>query len=307
MIEGIFIEGLVYGIMVLGVFITFRVLDFPDLTVDGSFPLGAAVFASMVTSGMNPWVAVLSATLAGGLAGLTTASIHNYLKVPNLLAGILTMTMLWSINIRVMGNRPNLQLIRQTTILRSLSAQFGGIIGQEWVLLIFFIILALGIKLLLDVFFHTDLGLTLGALGNNPQMVISSGVNPATLKFIGVGLSNGLVALSGAFAAQFLGFADVNLGQGIIIAGLASVMIGEFLLKSNKIFFLTLRVLLGSLLFRGIMYLGRYYGYYIGLTPNDLRLITGLLIIISLIITQMKSTKPKAKQSDKGAKGVANA
>ena len=307
MIEGIFIEGLVYGIMVLGVFITFRILDFPDLTVDGSFPLGAAVFASMVTAGINPWIAVMVAGLAGGLAGLTTAAIHNYLKVPNLLAGILTMTMLWSINIRVMGNRPNLQLIRQTTILRNLSAQFGGIIGQEWVILLFFIILALGIKLLLDVFFHTDLGLTLGALGNNPQMVISSGVNPASLKFIGVGLSNGLVALSGAFAAQFLGFADVNLGQGIIIAGLASVMIGEFLLKSNKIFFLTLRVLLGSLLFRGIMYLGRYYGYYIGLTPNDLRLITGLLIIASLIITQMNTSKPKLKNSDPKTKGVANA
>jgi putative ABC transport system permease protein len=307
MIEGIFIEGLVYGIMVLGVFITFRILDFPDLTVDGSFPLGAAVFASMVTGGINPWFAIIVAALSGGLAGLTTAAIHNYLKVPNLLAGILTMTMLWSINIRVMGNRPNLQLIRQTTILRTLSAQFGGIIGQEWVILLFFIILALGIKLLLDIFFHTDLGLTLGALGNNPQMVISSGVNPASLKFIGVGLSNGLVALSGAFAAQFLGFADVNLGQGIIIAGLASVMIGEFLLKSNKIFFLTLRVLLGSLLFRGIMYLGRYYGYYIGLTPNDLRLITGLLIIVSLVITQMNTSKTKLKMSDPKSKGVANA
>lgn len=307
MIEGIFIEGLVYGIMVLGVFITFRILDFPDLTVDGSFPLGAAVFASMVTSGINPWIAVLAATFAGGLAGLTTAAIHNYLKVPNLLAGILTMTMLWSINIRVMGNRPNLQLIRQTTILRNLSAQFGAMIGQEWVVLIFFIILALGIKLLLDVFFHTDLGLTLGALGNNPQMVISSGVNPASLKFIGLGISNGLVALSGAFAAQFLGFADVNLGQGIIIAGLASVMIGEFLLNSNKIFLLTLRVLLGSLLFRGIMYLGRYYGYYIGLTPNDLRLITGLLIIVSLVITQLKSSKPLVKPTDRKSKGVTNA
>jgi putative ABC transport system permease protein len=119
-------------------------------------------------------------------------------------------------------------------------------------------------------------------------MVISTGVNPENLKLIGVGLSNGLAALSGAFAAQFQGFADVNLGQGIIIAGLASVMIGEFLLDSNRIGLLTLRVLLGSIVYRGIMYLGRYYGYYINLTPNDLKLITGLLIIASLIATQAR-------------------
>jgi len=257
----------------------------------------------MVTAGADPWLAVSVALLGGVLAGLCTAAIHTYLKVPNLLAGILTMTMLWSINIRVMGNRPNLQLIRQSTILRNLVDVLGGGVGQEWVLLGFFVVLVLVIKILLDIFFHTDLGLTLGALGNNPQMVISSGVNPANLKFIGVGLSNGLVALSGAFSAQFLGFADVNLGQGIIIAGLASVMIGEFLLRSNRIFFLTLRVILGSILFRGIMYLGRYYGYYVGLTPNDLKLITGLLIIVSLIITQTKKAPGPRKKSG----GPANA
>jgi putative ABC transport system permease protein len=292
MIEGILVEGLLYGIMVLGVFITFRILDFPDLTVDGSFPLGAAILASLITAGVDPWIAVAVAFLGGVLAGLCTAAIHNYLKVPNLLAGILTMTMLWSINIRVLGNRANLPLIQQGTILKNLEAQFGGIIPQEWLLLIFFFVIVMAVKLLLDVFFRTDLGLTLGALGNNPQMVISTGVNPAYLKLIGVGLSNGLVALSGAFAAQFQGFADVNLGQGIIIAGLASVMIGEFLWKSNRIFALTIRVILGSILFRAIMYLGRYYGYYIGLTPNDLKLITGLLIILSLVITKMRKDKP---------------
>lgn len=292
MIEGIFVEGLLYGIMVLGVFITFRILDFPDLTVDGSFPLGAAILASLVTAGVDPWISVGIAFLGGVLAGLCTAAIHNYLKVPNLLAGILTMTMLWSINIRVLGNRANLPLIQQVTILKNLESQFGGVIPQEWLLLLFFFLIVMMVKLLLDVFFRTDLGMTLGALGNNPQMVISTGVNPSYLKLIGVGLSNGLVALSGAFAAQFQGFADVNLGQGIIIAGLASVMIGEFLWKSNRIFALTLRVILGSILFRAIMYLGRYYGYYIGLTPNDLKLLTGLLIILSLVATKMRKDKP---------------
>jgi putative tryptophan/tyrosine transport system permease protein len=291
MIEGIFVEGLIYGIMVLGVFITFRILDFPDLTVDGSFPLGAAVMATMIVHGVNLWLAVFFSFLGGVGAGVVTAVIHNKLKVPNLLAGILTMTMLWSINIRVLGNRANLPLLRQETVLSRVVDSLSGVMPRSWAVLVFFVILALGIKLLLDLFFHTDLGLTLGAMGNNQQMVVNVGANPESLKIIGVGLSNGLVALSGAFIAQFQGFADVNLGQGIIIAGLASVMIGEFLLRSNRIVLLTLRVILGSILYRGLMYFGRYYGYHINLTPSDLRLITGLLIIGSLVVTKIRGEK----------------
>jgi putative ABC transport system permease protein len=153
------------------------------------------------------------------------------------------------------------------------------------------------IKLLIDIFFRTDLGLTLGAMGNNEQMIISQGVNPKTLKTIGVGLSNGLVAVSGAFAAQYLGFSDVGLGQGIIISGLASVMIGEFLvMKSNRIGVLTLCALAGSVLFQGVIYLGRYYGYLINMTPNDLNLIKGLLIILLLLITQSGKLKKAASK-----------
>lgn len=291
MIEGILIEGLLYSVMALGVFITFRILDFPDLTVDGSFPLGAAIAATLITHGVSPWVSLIAAFVGGLLAGFVTATIHNKLKVPNLLAGILTMTMLWSINIRVLGNRANLPLIRRTTVLTQMRSLFGETFDNAWVYLIFFVAVALVIKLLLDLFFRTDMGLTLGAMGNNPQMVITQGVNIEYMKLIGVGLSNGLVGLAGAFAAQYQGFADVSLGQGIIIAGLASVMIGEFILKSNRISVLTFRVILGSILFRGLMYLGRYYGYYINLTPNDLKLITGLLIILSLIVTQVKKKK----------------
>ncbi|MCF7927757.1 MAG: ABC transporter permease [Spirochaetales bacterium] len=286
MIEGIFVEGLIYGILALGVFITFRVLDFPDLTVDGSFPLGAAVGAILIANGVEPWFAVIAAFGAGLLAGFVTAVIHNRLHVPHLLAGILTMTMLYSINIRVLGNRANLPLIREETILTRVTGLLEGFGTPDSIaLLLFFIVLVIGIMLLLDLFFVTDLGLTIGALGNNQQMVLSQGVNPAHLKLIGVGLSNGLVSLAGAFAAQYQGFADVSLGQGIIVTGLASVMIGEFLLRSNRIVLLTLRVVLGAIVFKGIMFLGRYYGYHINLTPNDLKLITGILIIISLIIT----------------------
>ncbi|UFS70104.1 ABC transporter permease [Geomonas sp. RF6] len=296
MIEGIFVEGLIYGIMVLGVFISFRVLDFPDLTVDGSFPLGAALMATCILSGINLWVALLIAFAGGVIAGYATALIHNHLKVPNLLAGILTMTMLYSVNIRVLGNRANVPLLNQDTVLTFVAARLEGIVPEEYQVLVFFVIVAIIIKVLLDMFFRTDLGLTIGAMGNNEQMVVSQGVDPKTLKAIGLGLSNGLVALSGAFAAQYLGFADVGLGQGIIISGLASVMIGEFLImKSNRISVLTLCALLGSICFHGVLYVGRYYGYLVKMTPNDLNLIKGILIIILLVATQSRKLKKPSR------------
>lgn len=300
MIEGIFVEGMIYGIMALGVFITFRILDFPDLTVDGTFPLGAALMATFILQGFNLWLALALSFLGGTLAGMVTALIHNKLKVPHLLAGILTMTMLYSVNIRILGNRANVPLLRKETLLTQVTDLTGGILPEEYAILIFFIVITIVIKSLLDLFFHTDLGLTLGAMGNNEQMVISQGVNPEVLKMIGVGLSNGLVAVSGAFAAQYQGFADVGLGQGIIISGLAAVMIGEFVLKSNRIVVLTLRVILGTIVFKGIMYLGRYYGYYINMTPNDLKLLTGLLIIFSLVVTRINLSRATGrKRSDR--------
>jgi putative ABC transport system permease protein len=293
MIQGILLEGFIYGIMTLGVFITFRVLNFPDLTVDGSFPLGAAIMASMLVNGANPVAALLVAFGGGLIAGAVTAVIHNKLHVPNLLAGILTMTMLYSVNIRVLGNRANLPLIRVETILTRINSLFGGTLTDEQSMLVFFAMVVVIVVVLLSVFFRTDMGLTMGAMGNNEQMIITQGVNPEYLKIIGVGLSNGIVAVSGAFAAQYLGFADVNMGQGIIIAGLASVMIGEFFIKTTRISLLLSRAILGSVIFRAIMFVGRFYGYHIKLTPNDLKLITGLLIIASLAVSQFKIKKKK--------------
>lgn len=297
MVEGIFVEGLVYGIMALGVFITFRVLDFPDLTVDGSFPLGAAVMAGALVGGLPIVVGLLLAVLAGVLAGIVTAVIHNEMKVPSLLAGILTMTMLYSINIRVLGNRANVPLLRQRTLISALLDATDGVIGSGAAQLILFGLIVAGVIVLLALFFHSDLGLTLGALGGNERMVVAQGSNPKVLKIIGVGLSNGLVGLSGAFAAQYQGFADVSLGQGLIISGLATVMIGEFVIRSNRIAWLLIRVILGSFVYKGIMFAGRYYGYLIKLTPNDLKLITGLLIILSLVVTKtgfLKGIKRRA-------------
>lgn len=296
MIEGIFVEGLIYGILALGVFLTFRILDFPDLTVDGTFPLGASVMAICLAGGMNMFLALLLAFVCGFAAGTVTAVIHNKLGVPSLLAGILTMTMLWSVNIRVLGNRANLPLLRTETILTRVRAILSPTLGDTAALLLFFILVVLIIKVLLDLFFHTDLGLTMGAMGDNEQMVISQGVNPEVMKIIGVGLSNGLVAVSGAFAAQYMGFADVNLGIGIVVSGLAMVMLGEFLFSSTRIGLLTLRVILGAILYKAIMFAGRYYGYYIHLTPNDLKLLTGILIITCLVVTKYRSKSLRFKR-----------
>jgi putative ABC transport system permease protein len=288
----ILIEGLIYGIMALGVFISFRVLDFPDLTVDGSFPLGAAVMAACLM-GEVPFILAFLLTFAAGIAaGVATAFFHNKLKIPGLLAGILTMTMLYSINLRVQGFSPNISFLRVDTLFDKVHSLMKGFMGSTWSVLLFLILVFFIIKTLLDLFFHTDMGLTLGAMGDNEQMIIAQGVNPRVMKMIGIGVSNGLVALAGAFAAQYQGQADVNLGRGVVIMGLASVMIGEFLIKSNRISLLTLRVLLGSIAFRGIMFLARNLTF-LSLRPSDLQLIYGLSIVLLLLMTGRKEKKSK--------------
>jgi putative ABC transport system permease protein len=286
MIEGILIEGLIYGIMVLGVFITFRVLNFADMTVDGSFPLGAAVMAVMLIRGLPPIAAIGIAFAGGALAGLITSLIHTRLKIPDLLSGILTMTMLYSVNLRIMSNRANLSLLRVPTLFTRITGWAEAFMPPQAAIVIYCVILTLIIKVALDLFFHTDFGLSMGALGANPQLIISQGMNPDVIKMCGICLANGMVAVSGSFAAMYQGFADVNLGSGMIVSGLASLMIGEFLIPSNRISLLTLRVLLGSILYRGLMYFARNYGYYINMTANDLKLITGLLIILCIIVSR---------------------
>jgi putative ABC transport system permease protein len=297
MLEGILFEGLIYSIMVFGVYITFRFLDFPDLTVDGSFSLGACVTAMLLLKGFPVSIAMLLAFLAGSISGFFTALIHNKLKIPNLLAGILTMTMLYSINIRVLGNRANLPLLKVETIFTKISNLASGLIPQDYTVLIFLVFFIVLTKVILDVFFITDLGLSLRALGNNERFITMIGINPEYLKLIGVSLANGLVGLSGSLVAQYQGFADIGMGQGIIISGLASVMLGEFFIFSKRnVFILTTGVITGSVFYKAIMYVGRFYGYYINMTPNDLKLITGLLIIISIIITKFGKTQKREEQ-----------
>lgn len=272
--------------MVLGVFITFRVLNFADMTVDGSFPMGAAIMAVLLTRSVPALAAIPLAFAGGALAGFVTSLIHTRLKIPDLLSGILTMTMLYSVNLRVMSNRANLSLLRVPTLFSRISALAEGILPESLTIVLYCILVLAVVKIILDLFFHTDFGLSMGALGANPQLIISQGMNPDVIKMAGISLANGLVAVSGSYAAMYQGFADVNLGSGMIVSGLASLMIGEFLLRSNRIGVQTLRVILGSVLYRALMYMARNYGYKINMNPNDLKLMTALLIILCLVLSR---------------------
>lgn len=297
MLEGIFVEGLIFAVMAMGILISYRILDIADLTCDGSVATGAAVAAMCITAGWSIPLAMLMAFLSGIICGLVTAAIHNHLHLPGLLAGILTMTMLYSVNLRILGNKANVPLVRVNTMydwfrsgLSFLPPSAASLIGTLVIVLI--------IKVLFDLFFRTDLGVSIGALGGNEQVVISLGMNPSVLKYIGLGLSNGLIALSGGMLAQYQGFADANLGQGMVVQGLAAIMLGEFLFRTNRISLITLRVILGSIIYKGLMFLGRRYGYLVGITPNDFKLLTGLLVIISLIVasTRTKFAEGKARK-----------
>jgi putative ABC transport system permease protein len=299
MLEGIFVDGLIFSIMVMGILISFRVMDFADLTCEGSVAVGAAVATVHIVNGGSIFIALVLAFLVGCLAGAVTAVIHNKFKIPGLLAGILTMTMLYSINLRIMGNRANVPLLKSVTYfdkiedkLSFLPPSVASLIGIIFVVLI--------IKVLIDLFFRTDLGISLGALGGNEQMVISQGINPDYLKIMGIGLSNGLIALSGGLLAQYQGFADGNLGQGMIVQGLAGIMIGEFLFSSNKISLITLRAIFGAIIYKALMFLGRKYGYLILITPNDFKMLTGVLVIISLWVASSRS-KASARSAKKSA------
>lgn len=299
MLEGIFVDGLIFSIMVIGILISFRVMDFADLTCEGSVAAGAAIATVHIVNGGSIIVALLLAFIVGAIAGSVTAIIHNKFKIPGLLAGILTMTMLYSINLRIMGNRANIPLLKSVTFFDKVENLFP-FLPSSVASLIGIIFVVLLIKIVVDVFFRTDLGLSLGALGGNEQMVISQGINPEYLKIMGIGFSNGLIALSGGLLAQYQGFADGNLGQGMIVQGLAGIMIGEFLFSSNKISLITLRAILGAIIYKALMFLGRKYGYLINITPNDFKLLTGILVIISLWVASGRS-KASARSAKKDA------
>jgi len=278
-------QGLLYGIMVVGVFLTFRVLDFPDLTVDGSLPLGAAVSAVALTHGIHPLVALLLAMIAGFMAGMVTALLNTKLKILHLLASILTMIALYSINIRIMDG-PNVSLLGARIVLDLLPAV--GLAGYGAAVVLYGL-LAAGVTGFVIWFLHTELGLAVLATGDNPRMITAQGVNTNAIILLGVGLSNALVALSGALVAQNQGAADVNMGVGTIIAGLASVIVGETVFGRGGIARGCIAALLGSILYRVAiaLALGIKWGP-LAFTPSDLNLITALLVVVALMTPFIK-------------------
>jgi len=280
-------QGFVYGLMALGVLITFRVLDFPDLTVDGSFTMGAGVTASLIIFGWNPVPALLLGTLGGMIAGVFTGLLSTKLNILNLLAGILTMTLLYSVNLRIMG-RPNIPLIGNTTLLDMVEELLAPLGLGEYSNLIFFGLLVIFVKLVMDLFFSTEIGLALRATGDNEQMIRSQGVNTDTMKIMGLAISNGLVALSGGLVAQYSGFADISMGIGMIIAGLASVIVGEALLPTRSFRWVTTGVVFGSVVYRMAIMLALRYGYNLGFKASDLKLITALIVILALATPQIR-------------------
>jgi putative tryptophan/tyrosine transport system permease protein len=278
-------QGLVFGLMSLGVYLTFRVLDFPDLSVDGTLPLGAAVSAAMIHAGGSPQLSLIAAMAAGMAAGAVTAAISTKLRILNLLAGILTMIALYSINIRIMG-APNLALLNRPTVFDAL--QGLGIPPHALPLALDAVVLLL-VMIGLERFLHTSFGLALRATGDNPRMVAAQGFNTHTAIIVGVALSNGMVALSGALLAQSFGSADVGMGLGTIIAGLASVIIGETLVGERTVLVALIGVLLGSVLYRLAIAAALSFRFgSISLEPSDLNLITALLVALALAFPQVR-------------------
>lgn len=291
--------GLIFSLVAIGVFLSFRVLDFPDLTVDGSFPLGAAVAAVGIVSGLDPFLATALAILAGFLAGVVTALLHLRLGIIHLLASILVMLALYSINLRIMG-RPNVPLLASDTVFTPVEALPLPMLYAMPLALAVFIVLA---KLATDWFLTTETGLALRAAGANPRMAAAQGIDRARFLPLGLGLSNALVALAGALFAQAQGFADVTMGVGIIIIGLAAVIVGETLLPARTILIATLAVILGSLAYRVAIAFALNLDA-IGLRAQDLNLVTAVLVVAAIAAARLRRPSVPRLRARKAARNA---
>lgn len=291
--------GLIYSLVAIGVFLSFRVLDFPDLTVDGSFPLGAAVTAVLIVNGVNPYLAMIVAVACGFFAGLVTAFLNLKLKILHLLASILTMTALYSINIRIM-NAPNIALINETTIMTPFENGFtwGGVMLPKVILspliLSGFILM---IALLLIRFLNSKIGLAMRATGKNTRMSRANGINTTFMIALGMGISNGLVALGGSLFSQTQGFADVTTGVGTIVIGLAAVIAGETLFPSRTVYGTVIACIFGAIIYR-LTIAFALEADFIGLQASDLNMVTSALVGFALVLPMIKQ-KFKQNRSPK--------
>ena len=280
-------QGLLWSLLALGVYITYRVLDIADLTVEGSFPLGAAVTAALLVKGSDPLTAIFVAAIAGGLAGIITGVLHTKLKIPALLAGILTMIALYSVNLRIMG-KANLSLLRVDT-----SFSFVRSMGLDNTMSVLSIGLAstVFVGAIIYWFFGTELGAAVRATGYNPQMIRAQGVDTKVTIILGLFISNALVAISGALISQSNGFADVGMGVGTIVIGLASVIIGEVLFGTRSFKNSLVSVVLGSVVYRIVIAVV----LQLGMPPNDLKLFTAVLVAVALAMPMFKGKMSKRK------------
>ena len=265
---------MIYSLVAIGVYITFKIIDFPDLTVDGSFTLGAAVSSSMIYAGFDPYFATFIAILAGGLAGIITGYLNVRWDILGLLAGILTMTALYSINLRIMG-RPNIAIIDSVTV-------FG-----DWPIIGVILFVTIVAILILTRFFASEFGLAIRAVGINPKVSSAYGIRVGVMKIAALSISNGIVALAGSLFAQSQGFADISMGTGTIIVGLASVIIGEALVNPERVWSSLLTCAVGSILYR-IAIAFALNAHDIGLEASDLNMITALLVALTMIATKLR-------------------
>ena len=272
-------QSLILAIMAIGVYITFKILDFPDMTADGSYTMGAAISAAALVRGLNPIVGVLLAVVGGALAGMVTGLLHIKVKISNLLSGILTMGMLYSTNLRIMG-KSNIPLFTFPNL-------FKGDIPPVLIALIFVLIA----KILLDLFLKTGLGYTLKGVGDNEQMIKSLGINIGNIKILGLMISNALISLSGALMAQFQGFADVTMGIGTLVLGIASIIIGLTLFKKIRAVKATTAILIGAFIYQFTI----YFALNLGMLSTDLKLISSLVIVAFLAVGNLQLKKKAAK------------
>ncbi len=286
--------GLIFSLVALGVFITFRVLNFPDLTVDGSFPLGGAVAAILIATGHDAFVSTVAAAAAGAVAGLLSGYINVRLKIMDLLAGILVMIALYSINLRVMGG-PNVPLITEPTVFTVLPNVLPDYIERPLALLV----LVGLIKWAIDRFFASELGLALRATGANARMARAQGVNTGWAVLLGMAISNALVALAGALFAQSQGGSDISMGIGTIVIGLAAVILGEGVLPARSMFWTTFAVLLGAVVYRVVIAIA-LNSDFIGLQAQDLNMVTAILVAAALVIPRMLGKRKTARRSTGG-------
>lgn len=288
-ILGVFEEGLVYAIMALGVYITYKILDFPDLSVDGTFPLGGAVTVTLILAGINPLATLFIAFAAGALAGCITGFIHVKLKVRDLLSGIIVMTALYSVNLRVAG-KANVPLFNNDSIFENsfINAIFPQAVSDYTVVIILFVIV-LAVKLLLDQYLKTRSGYLLRAVGDNETLVTSLAKDKGMVKVIGLAIANGLAALAGSVYCQQKGFFEISMGTGTIVIGLANVIIGTKLFKRIGFVKSTTAVIVGSILYKACV----SFAIYLGMEASDLKLITAVLFLGILVLSNGREKKVK--------------